>query len=54
MLHIARLWNHNAAANAAPWEAAVRHFWSVIVSSCFVMEIDKGCPQPSVFDDSVF
>ena len=25
----------------------------VSVSSCFLMEIDKGCLQPSVFDDSI-
>ena len=27
---------------------------NVSVSSCFLMEIDEGRPQPSVFDDSVF
>ena len=29
-------------------------FSKVSVSSCFLMEIDKGCLQPSVFDDSIF
>ena len=29
-------------------------FSKVSVSSCFRMEIDKGCLQPSVFDDSIF
>ena len=54
VLQSARLWNRKAAANAAPWESAVRHFGNASVSSCFLMKIDKGCPQPSVFDDSVF
>ena len=40
--------------NADTWEAAIRHFNKVGVSSCFLMEIDKGCLQPSVFDDSIF
>ena len=40
--------------NADTWEAASRHFSKVSVSSCFLMEIDKGCLQPSVFDDSIF
>ena len=35
-------------------EAAIRHFNKVSVSSCFLMEIDKGCLQPSVYDDSIF
>ena len=26
----------------------------VSASSCFLMEVDKGCPQPLVFDDSIF
>ena len=43
--------NHD---NADTWEAAIRHFNKVRVSSCFLMEIDKGCLQPSVFDDSIF
>ena len=50
----ARLWNHKASVNDALWEAAVRHFGDVSVSSCFLMEVDKGCPQPPVFGDSVF
>ena len=41
-------------ANAGTWEAAIRHFNKVGVSSRFLMEIDKGCLQPSVFDDSIF
>ena len=24
------------------------------LQSCFLMEIDKGCLQPSVYDDSIF
>ena len=40
--------------NADTWEAAIRHFNKVSVSSCFLMELDKGCLQPSVFDDSIF
>ena len=53
-LQCVRLWNHKAAANDALWEAAVRHFGIVSVSSCFLMEVDKGCPLPPVFDDSIF
>ena len=52
MLQSARL--PQTAANADPWEAAFRHFSIVSVSSCFLLENYKGCPQPSVFDDSVF
>ena len=40
--------------NAATWEAAIRHFNKVGAPSCFLMEIDKGCLQPSVFNDSIF
>ena len=29
-------------------------YFKVSVSSCFQMEIDKGCLQPSVCDDSIF
>ena len=36
------------------WEAAIRHFNKIVTSSCFLMEIDKGCLQPSIFDDSIF
>ena len=54
VLQSARLWNHKTVANADPWEAAVRHFPIVSVSSCFLLETEKGCPQPSLFDDSVF
>ena len=40
--------------NADTLEAAIRHFNKVGTSSCFLMEIDKGCLQPSYFDDSIF
>ena len=48
------MWTDKNDANANTWEAAIRHFNKVSVSSCFLMEIDKGCLQPSVFDDSIF
>ena len=54
VLQSVRVWNDETGANADTWEAAARHFNKVSVSSCFLMEIDKGCPQPSVFDDSIF
>ena len=41
----ARLWSHKASVNDALWEAAVRHFGNVSVSHCFLMKVDKGCPQ---------
>ena len=40
--------------NADAWEAAIRHFNKIGTSSCFLMEIDKGCLPPSIFDDSIF
>ena len=48
------LWTDKTDDNADTWEAAIRHFNKGSVSSCFLMEIDKVCPQPSVFDDSIF
>ena len=48
------MWTDKTDANADAWEAAIRHFSKVGVPSCFLMEIDKGCLQPSVFDDSIF
>ena len=36
------------------WEAAAQNFGSLGVGSCFLMEIDKWCPQPLVFDGSIF
>ena len=52
VLQNVRVWTDKTDANADTWEAAIRHFSKVSVSSCFLMEIDKGCLQPSVFDDS--
>ena len=49
----ARVWTDKTDGNADTWEAAIRHFNEGSVSSCFLMEIDKGCLQPSVFDDSI-
>ena len=43
-----------SANNDALWEAAVRNFGNISVASSFLMEIDKRCPQPPVFDDSIF
>ena len=40
--------------NADNGEPAIRHVNKVGVSSCFLMEIDEGCLQPSIFDDSFF
>ena len=48
------MWTDKTDGNADTWEAAIRHFSKVGVSSCFLMEIDKGCLQPSIFDDSIF
>ena len=48
------MWTEKTDDNADSWEAAIRHFNKVSVSSCFLMQIDKGCLQPSVFDDSIF
>ena len=49
-----RVWTDKTDVNADIWEAAIRHFIRVSVSSCFMMEINKGCLQPSIFDDSIF
>ena len=54
VLQSVRVYTDKTDANADTWEAAIRHFGKVGVSSCFLMEIDKGCLQRSVFDDSVF
>ena len=48
------MWTDKTDANADTEEAAIRHFNKVSVSCCFLMEIDKGCLQPSVFDESIF
>ena len=50
VLESVRVWTDKTDANANTWEAAIRHFSKVSVSSCFLMEIDKGCLQPSVYD----
>ena len=54
VLHSVRVWTGKTDVNADTWEAAIRHFNKVSVSSCFLMELDEGCLQPSVFDDSIF
>ena len=54
VLQSVRVWTDTTDVNADTWEAAIRHFNKVSVSSCFLMEIDKGCLQPSGFDDSIF
>ena len=54
VLRRALLWDHNAPVNDALWEAPVRNFGNISIASSFLMEIDKGCPQPPVFDDSTF
>ena len=54
VLQSVRVWTDKTDDNADTWEAAIRHFNKVDVSSCFLMEIDKGCMQPSIFDDSIF
>ena len=54
MLQSVRVWTDKTDDNADIWEAAIRHFNKVSVSSCFLMEIDRGFLQPSVFDDSIF
>ena len=54
LLQSVRVWTDKIDDNPDTWEAAIRHFNKVSVSSCFLMEPDKGCLQPSVFDDSIF
>ena len=54
VLQSVRVWTDKTDDNADTLEAAIRHFNKVRVSSCFLMEIDKGSLQPSVFDDSIF
>ena len=49
-----RVWTDKTDLNADTWEAAIRHFSKVGVSICFLMEIDNGCLQPTVFDESIF
>ena len=44
VLQSVRVWTDKTDDNADTWEAAIRHFNKVRVSSCFLMEIDKGCP----------
>ena len=54
VLQSVRVWTDKTDGNADTWEAAIRHFNKVGTSSCFLMEIDKGCLQPSIIDDSIF
>ena len=54
VLQRACLWKHKALVNDAVWEAAVKNFGSVSVGCCFLMEMDKGCPELPVCDDSIF
>ena len=54
VLQSVRVWTDKTDGNADAWEAAIRHFNKVGTSSCFPLEIDKGCLQPSIFDDSIF
>ena len=51
VLQSVRVWTDKTDDNAETWEAAIRHFNKVSASSCFLMEIDKGCLQPSIYDD---
>ena len=53
VLQSVRVWTDKTDDNADAWEAAIRHFNKVGASSCFLMEMDKGCLQPSFFDDSI-
>ena len=53
-LQSVRVWTGKTDDIADTWEAAIRHFNKVSVSSCFLMEIDKGCLQPCVYDDPMF
>ena len=50
VLQSIRVWTDKTDVNAGTWEAAMRHFNKVGTLSCFLMEIDKGCLQPSIFD----
>ena len=54
VLQSVRVWTDKINGSADTWEAAIRHFNKVGVSSCFLMEIHKGCLQPSIFDGSIF
>ena len=54
VLQSVRVWTDKIDGSADTWEAAIRDFNKVGVSSCFLMEIHKGCLQPSIFDDSIF
>ena len=54
VLQSVRVWTDKTDGNADAWEAAIRHLSKIGTSSCFLMEIDKGCLQPSIFDDSIF
>ena len=54
VLQSVRVGTDKTDGNADAWEAAIRHFNNIGTSSCFLMEIDKGCLQPSIFDDSIF
>ena len=47
VLQRVRVWTDKTDCNVDAWEAAD-------TSSCFLMEIYKGCLQPSIFDDSIF
>ena len=48
-LQSVRVGTDKTDVNADTWEAAIRHFNKVGASSCFLLEIDKRCLQPSVF-----
>ena len=43
VLQSVRVWTEKTDVNADTWEAAIRHFSKVSVSSCFLMEIDQRC-----------
>ena len=46
-----RTWSLNKSRNC---RVSCKFFGNVSVGSCFLMEIDIGCPQPPVYDDSSF
>ena len=47
------MWTDKTDDNADTWEAAIRHFNKVSVSSCFLMEIDKGSATDSIFGEYI-
>ena len=53
-LQSARVWSNRSEVDARQWDAACSYFGSVKPSEHFLLEMDRGCLQPALFDDAMF